>query len=218
MFIGHFSLALAAKKIAPKTSLGTLMVSVAFVDLLWPFFIMFGWEHARVDPGNTAFTPIDLYDYPYSHSLVAGIGWSLLFGGVYYALKRYKPGAIVLGLGVLSHWVLDFISHRPDMPVLLSGGPKLGLGLWNSVAGTLAVEIPMFAAGIWIYLSCTRPKDSKGTWGFWAFMALMLVIYFGNAFGPPPPSVDAIAWMGPVVLVLYAIPYWVDRHRVAQVR
>ena len=213
MFIGHFAVALAAKKVAPKTSLGTLMLSTGFVDVLWPFFVMFGWEHVRIDPGNTAFTPLDFYDYPWTHSLVAGVFWAAVFGGIYYAFKRYGRGALVVAVGVLSHWVLDFVTHRPDMPLLPIGGPKVGLGLWNSVPATLAVEIPMFIAGIWIYTRVTRSRDRIGTWGFAGFRALMFLMYLGNTFGPPPPDTTAIAIFGPVSLALFAIPYWVDRHR-----
>ncbi len=213
MFVGHFALALAAKKAAPKTSLGTLMLSTGFVDVLWPFFVLFGWEHVRIDVGNTAFTPLDFYDYPWTHSLVMGVVWGLVFGGIYYALKRYRRGALIVGLGVLSHWVLDFASHRPDMPLIPWGGPKLGLGLWNSVPATLVVELVMFAAGIAVYARSTRARDKKGSWGFWGFMVFLFLFYLGNSFGPPPPSAEMIGWFGPVSLALFAIPYWVDRHR-----
>jgi len=213
MFIGHFAVALAAKKLAPKTSLGTLMLSTSFVDVLWPIFLLLGWEHVRIEPGNTAFTPLDFYDYPISHSLLTGFGWAALFGGLYYAVRRYRPGAIVLALGVLSHWALDFVTHRPDMPLLPNGGPKVGLGLWNSIPATMVVEITMFLAAIWVYARMTRAKDRIGSWGFWIFMAMLMMTYFANVFGPPPPSVEAIGITGPLSLLLFAIPYWFDQHR-----
>jgi hypothetical protein len=213
MFIGHFALALGAKKIAPKTSLGTLMLSTGLVDVLWPFFLFFGWEHVRIAPGDTAVTPLDFYDYPISHSLVADIGWAIAFGAGYFLFRHYRRGAIVVALGVLSHWFLDFVSHRADMPVLIVGGPFLGLGLWNSVATTMAVETIMYAAGIAIYLKATRAKDRIGSLGFAIFFAVMYLFYLGNILGPPPPSVTAIAAFGPLSLVLFAFPYWIDRHR-----
>lgn len=214
MFIGHFALGLAAKKIAPKASLGTLMLSVGFVDVLWPFFLWFGWEHVRIAPGNTAVTPLDFYDYPLSHSLLTGVGWAILFGGFYYAVKRHFRESIVLAAGVLSHWFLDFFTHRPDMPLFLNAdSPKLGLGLWNSIPATMVIEVSMFLTGIWIYTHVTRPLDRIGKWGFNAFMAMLFVIYLGNIFGPPPPSEQAIAFFGPVSLALFALPYWIDRHR-----
>lgn len=214
MFIGHFGLGLAAKKIAPRTSLGTLLLSVGFVDVLWPYFLLLGWEHVRIDPGNTAVTPLDFYDYPISHSLLTSFGWALLFGGVYLAATRYWRGALVVSAGVLSHWFLDFISHRPDMPILpASEGPKVGLGLWNSVPATLGVEIPIFLVGVMIYCRVTRPLDRVGRWGLISFIATLLLIYLGNIFGPPPPSEKAIAIFGCFTLVLFAWPYWVDHHR-----
>lgn len=217
MFIGHFAVGLAAKKLAPRTSLGTLFLSVGFVDVLWPFFVLFGWEHARIEPGNTVVTPLDFYDYPYSHSLVAGIGWALFFGGIYFAMTRYRRGAVVVGLGVLSHWVLDALSHRPDMPIWLNNeGPKVGLGLWNSLVATLIVETAMYLIAIAIYVKATRPRDKTGTWSLVTFLATLFMIYLGNIFGPPPPSAEFIGYMAPAILALFAWPYWIDRHRVTQ--
>lgn len=213
MFIGHFGLALAAKKAAPKTSLGTLMLAAGFVDVLWPFFLLLGWEHVRIDPGNTAVTPLDFYDYPISHSLVAGFGWAILFGAVYYAVKRYQRGAVLVALLVLSHWVLDFVTHRADLPLLPVGGPKMGLGLWNHLTAALVVEIAIFCGGLWIYTRVTQAKDRIGHWGLVSLMALLFIVYFANIFGPPPPSVQAIALFGPISLLLFAWPYWIDRHR-----
>lgn len=214
MFIGHLALGLAAKPLAPRSSLGTLMLSTVFLDALWPVFLLLGWERVRVDPGNTAFTPLDFESYPLSHSLVTSLGWALLFGGVHFLRTRYRRGAILLGLGVASHWALDLVTHRPDLPITpAEGSPKLGWGLWNSVPGTLAVELVLFGAGIWVYLRATRPRDRIGTWGFTGFMALLLAIYLGNAFGPPPPGPQAIAWAMLASLPLFLIPAWVDRHR-----
>lgn len=190
------------------------MLSVVFVDVLWPFFLLLGLEHVRIDPGNTAVTPFDLYDYPISHSLVTGIGWALLFGAVYLAVTGYRRGALVLAAGVLSHWVLDFITHRPDMPILPNNhGPKVGLGLWNSIPGTLIVETLIFAAGITIYLQTTRPKDRVGSWGFAAFMAFLFLAYMGNIFGPPPPDERTLAIAAASTSLLFFFPYWIDRHR-----
>jgi hypothetical protein len=208
---------LAAKKIAPKTSLGTLMLAVGFVDILWPFFLLLDWEHVRVQPGITAVTPLDFYDYPISHSLVSGVIWALVFSGVYFGLTRYKAGALAVGLGVVSHWFLDFFSHGPDMPVVFgSGAGKYGLGLWYSIPATLMVEVAMFVVGIWIYTRATKPLDGIGRWGFAGFMAFLCLIYVANIFGPPPPSEFAIGVFGALTLPLFAIPYWIDRHRVTQ--
>ena len=107
MFIGHFGVALAAKKVAPKTSLGTLILASQFADLLWPFLLLVGIEHVEIVPGITKVSPFDFTDYPFSHSLLMLFFWSLLVGGIYYALRRYQRGAFVIGAAVISHWILD---------------------------------------------------------------------------------------------------------------
>ncbi len=213
MFIGHISVALGAKKVAPKISLGTLIMSTQFVDLLWPIFLILGVEHVRINPGDTAVTPLDFYDYPISHSLVTAIGWSVLFGLVYFGVKKYKIGAIVVGLGVFSHWILDFISHRPDLPIAPGVHAFLGLGLWHSLPATMIVEGLMFVVGIVLYLRSTTPIDRIGTYAFWAFIAFLTIVWLGNTFGPPPPDVNALGYVGLSLWLLVAWAYWIDRHR-----
>ena len=212
MFIGHFAVGLASKRVAPRASLGVLMAAPNLLDLLWPVFLLLGWEQVRIDPGNTPFTPLDFVSYPVSHSLVAACGWGLLFALLYWTVARYARGAVVIGLSVLSHWVLDFITHRPDLP-LYPGGPRVGLGLWNSVPATVAVEVAMYIAGAWIYLSTTRARGRAGLYGFWAFLAFGIVTYAANILGPPPPGPHALAL---VALSLWLVPlwaWWFDRHR-----
>jgi hypothetical protein len=147
MFIGHYAVALGAKRVSPKVSLGTLLLASQFIDLLWPIFLLLGLEHVRIDPGNTVFTPLDFYDYPISHSLLAVLGWAAGFGVVYYAVRRSGRNALILGALVLSHWVLDFISHRPDLPLIPGMETRVGLGLWNSFAASVMVETALFAVG-----------------------------------------------------------------------
>jgi hypothetical protein len=212
MFIGHYAVALAAKKVAPRTSLGTLFISVQLVDLLWPLMLLLGLEHVKIDPGNTAVTPLDFYDYPITHSLLGAFVWSAVFGGIYFAVRRYRRGALVLGLGVLSHWILDFITHRPDLP-LGFGGTYLGLGLWNSLPGTIVVEAGLFIGGLILYLRSTRTNDRIGTYGLWALAAVLVAIYVANVFGPPPPDSSAIAVAGNAMWLFVLWAYWVDRHR-----
>jgi len=182
MFVGHFAVGLAAKRLAPAVSLGTWFLAVQLVDLVWPFLLLAGVEHVGIAPGITAFTPLDFYDYPITHSLVGGAVWAILLA--LFSRSFYKDPRILalIAAGVLSHWVLDFIVHRPDLPVL-PGGPYVGLGLWNSVATTLALELAMFGAGIYLYTSTVRPRLS-----FWLLIAALLLAYLGAAFGPPPPT------------------------------
>src|SRR5215471_1939382 len=162
MFIGHFAVGFAAKKFAPRTSLVLLLAAPLMADLLWPVFLLLGWEHARIDPGNTRYTPLDLYDYPWSHSLLMLGAGATIFAAIYYAASGYVSGAVAIWIGVVSHWVLDCITHRPDMPLYPGRGPKLGLGLWNSIAGTMVVEIVMLVGAVSLYAVATQARDRIG--------------------------------------------------------
>lgn len=213
MFIGHFAVGFAAKKYAPRANLAALLAAALFLDILWPIFVLAGWERVRIDPGNTRFTPLDFVRYPWSHSLVMALVWATAFALVFYGITRYRAGAVVIWIGVVSHWVLDWISHRPDMP-LYPGGPKLGLGLWNSIPGTMIVEVAMFAAGVYLYAHATRAFDLSGRYLLVGFVGLLLVLYVAERFSPPPPSVAAIAWTGVAAAIIF-LPWswWFDRHR-----
>jgi hypothetical protein len=215
MFIGHFGVGLAAKKFAPKTSLGTLFLSVQLVDLLWPMFLLLGLEHVRIDLGNTVVTPLDFYDFPITHSLVGALAWAVLLGLIYFGLQRYPRGAWVVGAGVLSHWVLDAISHRRDLLLVPGGSTRVGLGLWNSLPGTLIVEGAIFFGGLVLYLRSTTARDRTGRYALWALIALLVLLYVGNLWGPPPPSLNTLAIAGLAMWLLVAWAYWIDRHRQA---
>lgn len=217
MFVGHFGVGMGAKALAPRVSLGTLFLAAQFVDLLWPTLLLLGVERVRIDPGATRVTPLDFAYYPVSHSLAGVLLWALGFALAYHALRRYPRGAVVLGAAAASHWLLDATVHRPDLP-LYPGGPLVGLGLWSSYAGTLAVELPLFAAGIALYLRATRARDATGKWAFWGLAGFLGASYAANIFGPPPPSVEAIAWVGQAQWLLVAWAYWIDRHRDAVAR
>lgn len=212
MFIGHFAVGFAAKRLAPRVSLGTLFLAAQFIDLLWPTLLLLGVERVRIAPGITAFTPLDFEHYPWSHSLFMVFVWGALFGAVYYALRRDARASVVLAILVLSHWLLDFLTHRPDLPVWLDGS-RVGLGLWNSVPFSLSIEIGLFVCGILLYVRTARARDATGRWTLWGLVALLGLIYAGNLFGPPPPSVTAIAWVGHAQWLLVAWAYWIDRHR-----
>jgi len=205
MGIGHFALGFAAKRAVPQLPLWLLLLAPMFVDLLWGIFVLMGIEHARVRPGITAASPFEFYDYPISHSLLGGILWALLFGGSYFLIRRYRAGAVMLGLLVVSHWVLDVISHRPDVPVL-PNGPYLGLGLWNSVPATILTEEAMLAIGAALYLRATRSGGTASTIGLWAMFALFAVIGVAGTLGPPPPSITPVAALGPI-LAAVLIPW-----------
>ena len=213
MFIGHFAVGFAAKKFAPRSSEAVLLTAPLLADLLWPVFLLLGWEQVRIDPGNTRFTPFDFVSYPWSHSLLMLCVWATAFGAAYYVITRYRAGAVAIWIGVVSHWMLDWVTHRPDMP-LVPGGARYGLGLWNSIAGTMVVEILMFAVGVWMYVSATRAKDRIGRYAFVAYIVLLMVFYIGDRFSTPPSSVGEIAWpaiAASIILIVWA--WWFDRHR-----
>jgi membrane-bound metal-dependent hydrolase YbcI (DUF457 family) len=213
MFIGHYAVALAAKRAAPRTSLGTLFLAVQLADMLWPVLLLLGWEQAHLVPGPNPFLILWLDSIPISHSLLTLIAWGVLFAAVYRMRTGYGKGAIVVALAVVSHWVLDVVTHRPDMP-LYPGGPKLGLGLWNSVAGTVIIEVAMFAAGTWIYLRTTRARDAVGRYGLGALLTLLGLSYGGSLLGGAPPSMRAIEIGGIIFGWLFvAWAAWGDRHR-----
>lgn len=214
MFIGHFAVGFGVKRAVPSVSLGSLFLACQLADLLWPNFVLLGLERFEIDPGNTAFTPLDFVSYPYSHSLVALLGWGLAFAVLYRLVRRGTwAAALTLIAVVLSHWILDVVSHRPDMPITLRGPERLGLGLWNSVPATLAVELALLAIGVALYLRATVARDRTGSIALWSLVGFLLVINFANLFGPPPPSVMAVAWSAQAVWLLVAWGYWIDRHR-----
>lgn len=215
MFIGHFALGFAAKRVAPAVSLGTLFLACQFADLLWPTLVLLGLEVVEITPGATAVTPLTFVSYPYSHSLIALAAWAGLVAVVYATVRRAGVVAIAtVAALVLSHWVLDVATHAPDMPVTIGGDTRMGLGLWHSVPGTLVVESLLFAVGVWAYTRVTIARDRAGAWGLWTLVAFLLVIYAANLFGPPPPSVSAIAGAGHAIWLLVLWGYWLDRHRV----
>jgi hypothetical protein len=218
MFIGHFGVAFGLKRAAPQVKLGTAIVAASFLDVVWPVLVATGVEAVRIDPGNTAMTPLDFVSYPYSHSLAMTLVWSVLFAGVYRWRSGSTRDALWLGGAVASHWFLDLIVHRPDLQLVPGWDLRVGLGLWNSVAGTLVVEGAIFVAGVWLYFSATRARDRIGTWGTWGLIALLVASYLGALFGPPPPNANAIViadLLGTALAVVWA--YWVGAHRTSSV-
>jgi hypothetical protein len=191
MFIGHFGVALATKKVAPRPSLGTLVIAALLPDLLWSAFLLLRWERVAIVPGATVVSPLDFVSYPLSHSRVADTIWAAI---------------------VLSHWALDVVSHRPDVPILL-GGPKVGLGLWNALPAALAAELGLLAVGTWVYAKATGARDRMGTGSLVALVALLTALYFASLVGPPPPSTEALAASGLAQWLFVAWAYWLDRHR-----
>lgn len=212
MFIGHSAVGFASKRLAPRTSLGWLMAAPFLLDLLWPVFLLTGVERVAIRRGVMKMSPLDFTDYPWSHSLAMAIVWGIVFGGVYATFTRYLRGGIVLFAGVVSHWVLDWLTHRPDLP-LYPGGPKAGLGLWNHPIAELAIEAGFFAVGVLLYRDLMHARDRIGSVVMWAFIAFLAVTFISSAAGTPPPNVQMLAYSA---LALWLLPFWAawfDRHR-----
>src|SRR6267142_2669080 len=152
MFVGHYGVSFAAKKAEPGVPLWVLFIAVQLLDVLWAPFVLLGIEKVRIVPGITASNPLDLYYMPYTHSLLAAIGWSVVAFLAYRFVVRADPAraAAIVGLAVFSHWVLDFLVHRPDLP-LYDNSAKVGLGLWNFPAVALGLEVVLLFGGMWLY-------------------------------------------------------------------
>ncbi|MBS1689686.1 MAG: hypothetical protein JSS96_13240, partial [Bacteroidetes bacterium] len=194
MFIGHFGVGFGAKKAATGVSLGLLFIAAQFLDLLWPTLLLLNAEHVAIAPGNTKSTPLNFYDYPISHSLLMVMVWAIVFGVIYWLIKKNIKYAVVLGICVVSHWALDLIVHRPDLPLYPGNSPFLGFGLWNYPMLTALLEGLIFVIGVGLYLQATKAKNGVGRFGLWVLILLLVVTHVANMFSPPPTSVTAIAW------------------------
>ena len=213
MFLGHYGVAFAAKRSAPRTSLGALTFAAEFLDELWPILLLLGVEQVRIVPGLMAMSPLEFTYYPYSHSLLMAVVWGILIGGAYVALRRDGRGAWILGALVVSHWFLDVPMHARDLPLWPGvSSPKVGWGLWNSVVLTYVIEFTIYAVGISMYVRATQARDRIGSWGLWAYIVVLAAI-FVSSNGPPPPSAKALAWMTLGVWLFVPWAWWVDRHR-----
>jgi len=212
MFIGHFAAGLGLKRVAPEVSLGTLFFGAQFLDLLWPTLLLTGTEMVELAPDAKG-PPLNFTHYPFSHSLLMVMVWAVLLGGAYYGLRRKVRGALVCAAAVLSHWLLDLIVHHPDLPLAPGTDHRVGFGLWESLPISLSIELGLFAVGCWQYCRATVATDRVGSIGFWSLMVFLVLVQLGNAFGDPPPSVAAVAWVGQAQWLLVLWAYWVDRHR-----
>ena len=213
MFVGHLAVGFAGKKFAPNTSLGSLLLASQVADIIWPVLVLAGIEHVRIVPGITAASPLDLYDFPISHSLLLDVVWAGVFAGLYYGVRRYVRGAWVLFAAVISHWVLDWLSHRPDMPLAPGLTGRFGAGVWNSVPLTLLVEGGLWVIGVGIYVRATRANDRIGSIAFWPMVVVLTGIWLASVFGPPPPDARTAAISALAMMVIFAWGWWIDNHR-----
>jgi hypothetical protein len=212
VFVGHLAVALGAKRASPRTPLAALIAAAFGLDLLWPILLLAGIERVRIDPGNTAFTPLAFDYYPWSHSLSMAIVWGVVVGRCSVVVLKRAAAGFLIGLAIVSHWLLDYVTHAPDLP-LWPGGPQVGLGLWNSIPGTLAVEGALFVAAIGAYVRGTRPRRAVGKWSFWSLIVLTTAIWLSSPWSPPPPSVRAIALVGLAMWLFLPWGAWIERTR-----
>ncbi len=214
MFIGHYAVGFASKRFAPKASLGWFVAGAAMLDLLFPLFAILGWESARFVPAETPFLRISLDNYPWTHSLLMALVWSALLAVLCGVVTRDRRAALVAAAAVFSHWVLDFITHRADMPLAPGLPTRVGLGLWHSTAATVVVEGLLYLAGVWMYARATRARDGVGRWAWWALVVFLLLAYASNLLASAPPNPVVFAWFGLVLgWALVAWAWWADRHR-----
>lgn len=216
MFIGHYGPAYAIKRWRPQIPIFVLFFAVQLVDVAWAVFVPLGIERVRIVPGITATNPLDLYYMPYTHSLVAALLWSLVGAGVYAVFKpralRMRIG-LAVGVAIFSHWLLDFLVHRPDLPLYDNSG-KVGLGLWNFPVVALVLEVGSLLLGAVLYLGGTRPRDNLGRFGPWVFILLLIAMQVVMFFGSPPETPNQAAAAAFVSYFLFAgIAAWLDRHR-----
>lgn len=210
MFLGHYALALAAKRVAPRTSLGVLFAAAQLPDLLWPLFLILGWE--RIGPGTHGFLAVTFTYYPRSHSLLMVVVWSLVAALIYFAITRNRTGCVVVALLGVSHWVLDYVTHLPDLP-LYPGGPLVGLGLWKAMTATVLIEGVMWLVGIAMYVRATRSTGRAGTYGFWILLVILTAIYASSIMSPPPSDLRAVGWMALTGWLAPVWAAWADSHR-----
>lgn len=216
MLVGHHAIGFVTKPLAPRVSLAALQVACVFPDLLTFALQLVGIEHARVVRSITAFSPLDGYDVGVSHSLAASVVWAALFAGAYFLVRHDSRSALVLSGVVFSHWVLDFISHRPELPLVPGGSRLVGLGLWNSIPLTFIVEGSLWIAGILVYVRATKPISRPGTVSLFAFITILTLAWIATPFAPQPPGdfrPAALLTLLALYSGLFALAYWIDVSR-----
>ncbi|HYO97360.1 MAG TPA: hypothetical protein VER33_22770 [Polyangiaceae bacterium] len=213
MFVGHFGLALASKRVTPHLNVGILMLAAQTLDVVWPLLVLSRLEAVSIDPSNTPANPLVFEHYPYSHSLLAALLWGMAFALVARLAKASTREAAVLAALVVSHWALDWLMHVPDLPLGLGAGRKFGLGLWQSVPASIAIELGFLACGAWLYFRQTRARNTAGRVAMPALLLMLGLIQLASFLGPPPPSADAVAISALGMWLFFAIAFWADRQR-----
>src|SRR5215204_4044792 len=196
-------------------SLGWLVAAVTTLDLLWPALLIAGVEHVSIQPGATAFTPLVFTSYPWSHSLLTAIGWGLALAALARACGVPRSACAWLAALVVSHWILAWITHAPDMPLWPAAtSPRLGLGLWNSIPATIVVEGLLWIAGVTVYLRHRRATSWIGPVALWSFVAVSTLLWITGPWSPPPPTERALGWFALIGWIVLPWAALADRHYV----
>src|SRR2546430_6320007 len=203
MFVGHYGVSFASKSADRSIPLWVLFIAVQLLDVAWAPFVLLGIEKVRIVPGITASSPLDLYYMPYTHSLIAALLWSAVAFAAYRLLapRGGSKAALIVGAAVFSHWVLDLLVHRPDLP-LYDNTAKVGFGLWNYPVPAFLLELAVLFGGMYLYLKATEPVSRAGRYGMVIFGIAMAAVQWIAFFGPPPVSDKAAAI---TALVFYGV-------------
>jgi hypothetical protein len=217
MFLGHYGVALALKRVEPKISLGTLFVATQLADLLWGCFLLLGWEHARIVPDPNPLLTFEFLDYPISHSLVAAFGWAVAAAAAYYSwptrdTSRHWQASALVGVAVASHYLLDVLVHLRDLPLAGNDSPKLGLGLWNHYGLSVALEFLSLALGLAVYVRFRSRRHPVRVGRLAVVIVVLVGTYAAALLAPPPPGMTMVA-MSDIVFLLVAalLAAWADR-------
>ena len=213
MFLGHFGVALGAKTQQSRVSLGTLFLAAQLADLVWPTLLLLDVERVNIVPHATAANAFDFVHYPFTHSLLGELVGGLVLGLIYWLMRRNAQGALLVGLLVPSHWLLDLVVHQPDLPLYPGHSSLLGLGLWNHLAITQVVEFALLGLGLWLYVRRTRARNGAGRYGLLGLLAFLVLSHLASIFSPPPASATLIGWGGQLLWLPVLLAYWVDRNR-----
>ena len=212
MFVGHLAVALAGKRVSPTVSLGWFVAASTTLDLLWPPYLLAGIEQVRIVPGAMALSPLVFDAYPWSHSLVMAGVW----GAALAVLARWRrvpaKATLLLAALVVSHWVLDFIVHAPDLPLWPGRSPRLGLALWNSIPGTLVIEGLLWMASIILYLGVSQAHGWLGPVTFWSLVLICTAMWASGPWLAPPTSPRALAWFALIGWIVVPWAAWADRN------
>jgi len=214
MHVGHFAAGFLGKRVTPQLSLGTMVLAAMLADFLWCVFMVAGIEQVQFKAGLGAanyFQPINI---TLSHSLVMLLVWAAIFAGTHFLWRRNKAEALLLFLLVLSHWPLDVIAHRADMPVAPGVNTYFGFGLWTNIPATIIVEGGLWVTSIVLFVRQTRPRNRLEFFVLWPVLLLLTLLFYNNIAGPPPPNPN----VAPLFSLIYfslvvAWAYWINRLR-----